>query len=461
VQTIEITKKEALCSMFILRDLLPPLQQEFSDTTQGQKRKVWFVYTLLAVVVPFTSSMTSNLLRALQTLFGMEIEGQRFYAFMASSTLPWKRLWTVMWGLIPNPETEGRILVALDDSINPKTGRKIFGCGHFHDHAAKGRQSSYPWSQCVVAIGLLKKVKARWACLPLDFRFYMMKKDIEAKSVNTHRKGSVVCFESKMVQAATMIKGVFDHYQQQVLVVTDSWFGNNGLWSRLDRGRGDDFHLLSRLRTNNTLYDQAPVVPEGEKRKQGRPRKYGVRLGSVAQCAASRREQAQTYSAFLYGKQREVLAFAQIVMLKTMKCPVRVVWVFRKSRYIALVTTDLSLSVQQVIEYYGARWKIEAGFKEIKQEIGSSKTQTRNSEAVSNHLNFCMMATTLTWVYADRLQDAPDRRHKIRGRASFAFSDVRRILAEAALNPSFQSICPRPGQTSENSFIKTLLRMVA
>jgi hypothetical protein len=447
--------------MFILRDLLPPLQQEFSDTPQGRKRKVWFVYTLLAMVVPFTSSITSNLLRALRTLFGMEIESQRYYAFMGSPTLPWPRLWRVMWGLIRSPATEGRILVALDDSINPKTGRKIFGCGHFHDHAAKGNQSSYPWSQCVVAIGLLKQVKARWACLPLDFRFYMMKKDIEAKSINALRKGDVVSFESKMVQAATMIKAVFDHYQQSVMVVTDSWFGNNGLWSRLDRGRGGDFHLLSRMRTNITLYDSAPSLPKGEKRKQGRPKKYGTRLGSVDQCAAGRRELAQSYSAFLYGKQRDVLAFAQVVMLKTMKCPVRVVWVFRTSRYVALMTTDLSLSIEQIIEYYGARWKIEAGFKEIKQEIGSSKTQTRTPDAVSNHLNFCMMAATLIWVYADRLQDAPDRRHKIRGRSSFAFSDVRRILAEAALNPDFQSICPRPVQTLQNPFIKVLLRMVA
>ena len=38
--------------MFILRDLLLPLQQKFSNTKQGQKRKVWFAYTLLAVVVP-------------------------------------------------------------------------------------------------------------------------------------------------------------------------------------------------------------------------------------------------------------------------------------------------------------------------------------------------------------------------------------------------------------------------
>ena len=156
-----------------------------------------------------------------------------------------------------------------------------------------------------------------------------------------------------------------------------------------------------------------------------------------------------------------MLAYPRTVMLKTMKRKVRVVWIFRKSSYVALVATDLSLSVEQLIEYYGARWKIEAGFKEIKQEIGSAKSQTRDAHAVLNHLNFCMMAATLTWIYADRLQYEPDRKYKIRGRASFTFSDVRRIIAEEALNPDFQSICPSHVQSPQNSFVKTLLRMVA
>ncbi|MCF8057577.1 MAG: transposase [Desulfocapsa sp.] len=125
------------------------------------------------------------------------------------------------------------------------------------------------------------------------------------------------------------------------------------------------------------------------------------------------------------------------------------------------MTTDMTLSVEQIIEYYGARWKIESGFKEIKQEIGSSKSQTRNADAVLNHLNFCVMATTLTWIYADCLQTAPDRKYKIRGRSGFAFSDVRRIMAEAALSEDFQSVFPLPMQRSQNSFVKTLLRMVA
>ncbi len=279
--------------MFILRDLLTPLQQEFSNTKQGQKRKVWFAYTLLAVVVPFTSSITSNLLRALQTLFGLKIKSQRFYTFMGSTTLPWNALWRTVWGLIPAPATEERIIVALDDSINPKSGRKVFGCGHFHNHAAKA-QSSYPWSQCILVIGLLKKVKSRRACIPLDFRFYMMKKDIEAKSINAHRKGKLVSFESKMEQAAVMLKEVQKYFQQPVLVVADSWFGNDGLWSRLERGLAGCFHLLSRMRTNITLYDFAPAVTDGVKRKAGRPGKYGERPGIFTDCYVENNEVSGT-----------------------------------------------------------------------------------------------------------------------------------------------------------------------
>ncbi|MEE9411868.1 MAG: hypothetical protein V3V22_02325, partial [Methylococcales bacterium] len=57
----------------------------------------------------------------------------------------------------------------------------------------------------------------------------------------------------------------------------------------------------------------------------------------------------------------------------------------------------------------------------------------RNAHAVMNHLNFCMMATTVTWIYADRIKADPKRRHLVKGRTSFAFSDVRRLISNAAL----------------------------
>jgi hypothetical protein len=444
--------------MFILRNLLLPLQQTFSDSPLGRERGLWFVFSLLAAIVPFTSSRTSNLLRTLQLLFGLDPGRRRFYTFMASSKLPWDRLWSVLWGLIPLPWVAGRLLVVLDDSINNKCGRRIFGCGFFHDHTAKLNQPSYPWSQNIVSIGLLKRIKGRWCCLPLAWRFYFMRKDIEAKAVTAQIRGEVAEFRSKMAQAVEMLMAVAAHFVGvPVLVVTDSWFGNDGLWRPLCES-SLPFALLSRLRSNITLYD---LPPEGQAPQRGAPRKYGARLGSAADLAAGFRALASTYAVFLYGKQREVLAYDRLVVLKNLRQQVRVVWVFRKSRWVAFFTTDLALSVEQVIEYYGARWKIEAGFKEIKQEIGSAHAQVRTAPAVSNHLNLCMMATALTWIYADRIPVDPERRHVVKGRTSFAFSDVRRLIAEAALSEDFLRLWPDLAKPQRNSWVATLLRMVA
>jgi len=54
-----------------------------------------------------------------------------------------------------------------------------------------------------------------------------------------------------------------------------------------------------------------------------------------------------------------------------------------------------------------------------------------------NHSNFSMMAATITWIYGARLENIPERRHKVRGRNSFAFSDLRHIIAKAALTHDF------------------------
>jgi len=80
---------------------------------------------------------------------------------------------------------------------------------------------------------------------------------------------------------------------------------------------------------------------------------------------------------------------------------------------------------------------------------------------VINHLNFCMMATTVTWIYADRIQSEPQRRHQVRGRASYAFSDVRRLIANAALTEDFLGAWTKHPKPRQNSFVATLLRMVA
>lgn len=81
---------------------------------------------------------------------------------------------------------------------------------------------------------------------------------------------------------------------QPVLVVTDSWFGNAGLYQPL---QAFSFDLLSRLRANINLYElPPPLLPQ----QRGRSLKYGAKLGSVSQLADCQRAQAQTVSVYPY-----------------------------------------------------------------------------------------------------------------------------------------------------------------
>lgn len=446
--------------MAILHDTLIPLQSAFSNTRLGKSRAQIFIYTLMSITIPFTSSITSNLFRSLVTLFGFDMNRALYYRFMATPTLPWDKLWSTVWQLISSPATNGYILLALDDCINTKVGKKIFACDTVFDHAAKTNQSNYVWAQNFVCVGLLKMVKGRWACLPLAFLFYIPLKTILAEKINAIKSKKVVKFKTKLEQSAQMILKIANHFSNHpILVVADSWFGNNGLYKLINGSTANRIFLLSRLRANNNLYGRPKTK---RKKTRGRKRKYGEKLGNATDLASKFRVLASVILINnLYGKPREVLAYDQVFMLKTLRCPVRVVWVYRRTQWIALFSTDLSLSVEQIISYYSARWKIEANFKELKQEIGSQKSQTRNAHAVTNHLQFCMMSATLTWIYADRLKADPERRHKVKGRTSFAFSDIRRIMAEEVLDDNFDRLCPKPSKPIVKSFIPTLLRMVA
>jgi hypothetical protein len=56
----------------------------------------------------------------------------------------------------------------------------------------------------------------------------------------------------------------------------------------------------------------------------GHPRKYGPRLCNAAELNARMRPQARSYTLHVYRAMREILAADRVVMLRTLRSPVRV-----------------------------------------------------------------------------------------------------------------------------------------
>ena len=146
----------------------------------------------------------------------------------------------------------------MDDSINPKTGCQVFGCQHTFDPAAKTNQSQYPWAQTLVTVGLLKVIHDRWACLPRAFACYLRRQTLRTGCIRV--RGKAVVFQSKFAQAVRLLAAwarVFG--QVPILVVADSWFGNQGLLKPLRAALGPRAPLLSRLRVNAVRYEHGAV----------------------------------------------------------------------------------------------------------------------------------------------------------------------------------------------------------
>lgn len=431
--------------MDTLQPLLTHLQAFFKRSRQkGQL----FSAVILAMILPIGSGISSQIYRKIVQILDYPLSKTRFYRFTAGKCFNWDRIWKFVFKLISSTLTHNRLIVAVDDSTTPKSGKEIFGCEHFFDHAAKHNQSKYPWSQCFVQLGLLKFIHTRWAFLPLLTQFY--------HSIN---KAAADCFNSKISLACQMIFKLSTWTKAPILIVTDSWFGNGKLYNALKDELGDRVHVMTMLRKNSVLYSFPQAL---ENKKRGRPAKYGSKAGSIRSLASEYKAKAQKVTSFVYGKKREMFVYEESFMSKAFKCPIKVVFAYYKKHFVALATTDLKLSVTQILEYYSAPWKIESGFKELKHDIGSQKAQVRLERSVKNHLNMCMLSITIIWIAAMSLSRETISELTNNGvKPQYTFSAVRKLLIMRHNKLRFCQNDEYKSKKHENSWLQVIIGLAA
>ena len=104
---------------------------------------------------------------------------------------------------------------------------------------------------------------------------------------------------------------------------------------------------------------------------------------------------------------------------------------------------------------------MKSGFREIKQDISSAETQTRNPDAVTNHLNFGFPAATFTWIYGAHLEKVPARHYTTADRTEYAFADLRQALAKDLVGQGFGIDCDVPDNAAGIPPIGMVMDLVA
>ena len=282
------------------------------------------------------------------------------------------------------------VLVAIDDTLLQRAGRRVHGCFWHHDATANSQQAAVAWGNNWVVIGLVVRPAFldRAVCLPVLFRLWQpRRKHIAAGKLDPERPAKPALARAMIDLLTARLEG------RQVDLVGDSAYAT-GAW----RGVGARVTMTSRLRSNAALH--APAPPRTGKR--GRPAKRGKRLPSLAQIATDQATEWTTQAVRRYGK-TETLLLHEIDCLwgpLGAETAVRVILVADDQKtggyQIALITTDSTATPAQIVERYADRWPIEVCYEDAKHIFGVGHARNRTPQAVQRTVPFQFLAMTLT-----------------------------------------------------------------
>lgn len=289
------------------------------------------------------------------------------------------------------------LVFALDDTLVPKYGKKIFGRGCHFDHASKPNRPRYIWGHNWVVLGLLYHwdIFSKWICFPLLSRLFIPESAFEDKTL----------FKSRISIAVEMVIQIHNYLKQSFTLVADGLYAKKTL-VRCCIEKGVIF--ISRLRSDAALYD---LVKSSQPKGRGRPRKYGKRL-IIPKKPENNTKGFQAIRLKLYGELQEITYKSVIAMWKPAGAPIKVFIVhFNDSKsFTYFFSTDLSITAKQVLTIVAARWSIETLFSDLKEHLGMKDWQVRIEGSVVRSVPLTCIATSLLmlWSQQQANQRAPD-----------------------------------------------------
>ena len=300
---------------------------------------------------------------------GCEVSYWSLIKFLSRGQWDWqkvsRRLIRIVLAYVPNR------LYLYDHTYAVKTGKQQFGLQFFRNYryvTGNTNQSKFHWGHQFAGLGILGLTKTGSFLFPVWVRLLRGKAD-----------DALIAFKSAI---GLLPVG---------LIVFDRGFNNRKYFKALiDKGH----HLLCRVRKNAAFYYPAPPKPVG---KPGKQAIYGKR-------ADLRHWHYQEVYVPDLDKTYELAH--HIVRTKMCPEPVHLVVIRTKPkkgqpyRYFLVFTTDLTLSVEQIVYYYTLRWKIETGFRDCKQSFGFDDYRVRSKKAIQRSVTLSFVAASLTQLMA-------------------------------------------------------------
>lgn len=251
------------------------------------------------------------------------------------------------------------ILLVIDDTHKEKKGEDTAGVGRFLDHG-KGR---FIWGNCFVTSCLQYKEHY----IPHIAKMYLKARDAERLGEPFRTKPEIAYQD--IIKSLEVPEGM------KVIVVFDSWWASKELIAKI---LALGYNVICQVKSDRliTLED-------------------GTTVG-VSELAEDMPEKDfQEIKIKVRGKDKTYYAREKVVGLEGIG---RVKLVISKKKDKTpnfYISTDLSLSVEEILETYEDRWNIETAHREGNQKLGFKDYQMRDKLGIERFIQLVFLAWTI------------------------------------------------------------------
>lgn len=344
-----------------------------------------------------------------------------FHRFFSEAKWSLDALGLAMFRVIESLHHQKEILLAIDDTLARKRGRKIYGVGMHHDPLISSRgQPITNWGHSWVVLGVIVDFElwpGRPWCLPVLFRLYLNQETAEREQR---------AYRSRPERAVEMLRLLCGHRKNRRFhVIADSLYGGQSVLAQLP----SNCDLTSRIVMKARLYALPPAAQPGRK---GRRRKRGDQLPSPEQMLDAR---ARRLTLDIYGRHDKVRAAEALGCVRAV--PERLLKIVavqprtggRKRQAFYSTVTDSTAA--ELLQRYAMRWSIEVTFHDSKTHLGFEEPQGWTRKAVLRTAPLAMILYSLVVIWF--VQEG-HRRHQLkpnlwyRTKTQVTFTDMLAML---------------------------------
>jgi hypothetical protein len=305
------------------------------------------------------------------------------------------QLVALVLGTLPLSE---RMLLVIDDSPTKRYGPKVEGADVHHNPTPGPAGQPFLYGHIWVTISLALRHPA-WGPLALPLRAMLYVRQQTLATIPKSRGWPR--FATKLQLAARLVEWIVPLLKKAgkiVWLVVDGGYVKRPFLRRILKL--SNVVVVGRLRKDAHLRDLPPKLKHGQRRRRGRPRKYGTNRISLAKRAGHGRGW-QTIECSVYGGAAFKTYKTFLATYAPAGGPIRVVLVKEVHGWYAFFSTDPTASVQDILEAFADRATIEQDFHDVKEVWGSGQQQVRNiwtNLAVYN-LNLWMHTLVELWAW--------------------------------------------------------------